>query len=122
MAYCSKCGKELKDNAVFCGNCGNQINKTTQSKKTFELFKGNFDFKSVLIRLKNYFAHFYVDYNSKAFKFAMALLLGFGVGEFVFSLFEWACAVLRRVLCKPVGHYSQNKVILPCKREKAGYL
>ena len=87
MAYCSKCGKELKDNAVFCGNCGNQINKTTQSPKSFELFKGNFDFKSILIRLKNYFAHFYVDYNSKAFKFAMALLLGFGVGEFVFSLF-----------------------------------
>lgn len=87
MAYCSKCGKELNDNAAFCGNCGNQINKTTRSQKSFELFKGDFDFKNILIKLKNYFAYVCVDYNSKAFKFAITLLLAIGVGEFAFSMF-----------------------------------
>lgn len=29
MKYCSKCGKELADNAVFCPNCGNSMNQTS---------------------------------------------------------------------------------------------
>lgn len=30
--YCSNCGKELKDNAVFCDKCGTKVGETTQQK------------------------------------------------------------------------------------------
>jgi hypothetical protein len=28
--FCPKCGKELRDNAAFCGSCGNPVNKTRE--------------------------------------------------------------------------------------------
>ncbi len=30
--YCSKCGKEIKDGAEFCTNCGEKVNNTTKGK------------------------------------------------------------------------------------------
>ena len=31
MKYCSKCGKELRDEAVFCPGCGCAVSSTTQN-------------------------------------------------------------------------------------------
>ena len=33
MAYCSKCGSELKENAKFCGSCGNEVKKNSGDTK-----------------------------------------------------------------------------------------
>jgi len=32
--FCSKCGKEINQNASFCGNCGNKINTNSQINST----------------------------------------------------------------------------------------
>lgn len=45
MKYCTKCGKELSDNAKFCDGCGNAINSTTTQEKQQEdivEIQGNF--------------------------------------------------------------------------------
>lgn len=34
--FCSKCGKELPDDSVFCNACGHQINETTKSEPAVE--------------------------------------------------------------------------------------
>lgn len=33
MKYCTKCGQELEDNAVYCTNCGAQNNGQTTTKE-----------------------------------------------------------------------------------------
>ena len=35
MKYCSKCGKEIMDGAVFCSNCGNAL-QIDESKHSYE--------------------------------------------------------------------------------------
>lgn len=32
MVFCDKCGTELEDNASFCSNCGNKVNKVTKKE------------------------------------------------------------------------------------------
>lgn len=86
MAFCSNCGSEISEGASFCGNCGNKINKSAKvTNKHFEAIK-NIDYKSVLKRLKEYFLHFYVDYNSKLFKLAMTIFLAIGIGAPVIGI------------------------------------
>lgn len=89
--YCSKCGCEISENATFCGNCGNQIKKDIKPKKEFGLPKNfetilNFDFKKVLNKIIAYFTHFYVDYDSKLFKFATLIFLAMGIGAPLYVL------------------------------------
>ena len=37
MAYCSNCGNELKESAVFCGGCGNPTKKSDSAPKPPEI-------------------------------------------------------------------------------------
>ena len=80
MAFCPNCGKEISEGAVFCGNCGNKIGKSFKPKKPSFNMEG-FNFKNVLNLLKEFFSHFFVDYNSKFFKFAMLIFLAIGMGQ-----------------------------------------
>lgn len=80
MPFCPKCGNEVSDGAAFCRECGNKIKNTTKENKYFQKVV-NFDFKKVLSFLKKYFLNFYVDYNSKLFKFAMIIFLAIGIGH-----------------------------------------
>ena len=84
MAFCPNCGKEMGENAAFCGSCGSQIKNSSNNIK-FKKFE-NLDLKSILKTIKKYFLHFYVDYDSKFFKFAMIIFLAIGIGESVFYL------------------------------------
>lgn len=34
MKYCTKCGTEVQDNSVFCGNCGNRMSGDSTSTAT----------------------------------------------------------------------------------------
>ena len=84
--YCSKCGKELSENALFCSGCGNKMNEGNKEQKHLKTIK-TADFKKVLNRVKEYFLHFYIDYQSLAFKFAMIIFLAIGIGEPLYILF-----------------------------------
>ena len=87
MSYCPKCGKEISDSAIFCGNCGKQINRITEKDKhSKKIFYEDFDFKCTLSKIKEYFIHFYVDFNSKFFNFALVLFLALGMGKSIYSL------------------------------------
>ena len=35
--FCSKCGKEMQDNAAFCPNCGNRVGETAAAKVVPEI-------------------------------------------------------------------------------------
>ena len=37
MAYCTKCGAELKDGAVTCGQCGAQMKEVPTGKEWVEI-------------------------------------------------------------------------------------
>ena len=114
--YCSKCGREISENSKFCGNCGNQIKKRTKKIKGFRLPKSFeavpiFDAKKIFNITKGYFSHFYVDYNSLFFKWAMILFLAVGFGEplytlisgllpfDIYSLFSGASTVFNFAVC-----------------------
>ncbi len=84
MAFCPNCGKPISENAEFCGNCGKKTNNDTQPKN-FKAVK-NFDFKKILLAIKKYFLNFYVDYDSKIFKFAMILFMSIGLCDPIYSL------------------------------------
>ncbi len=110
MSFCSNCGKEINDGALFCGNCGNKIH---EEKKSNQLFKKGIkiDIKQVLNVIKEYFLHFYVDYSSRIFKFAMIFFIAFGIGtplydiisnflpKEIFLMFSGASTVLSFSLC-----------------------
>ncbi len=85
MPYCSKCGKEIKQGVAFCGNCGNQI-VSVKSAASVSDGQKSLDVKRTAEKAKEFFSHFYVDYDSKIFKFSMILLLAFGAGVPVFNL------------------------------------
>ena len=36
MRFCSKCGKELDDNAVFCMNCGNAVDAQSAAHQPYQ--------------------------------------------------------------------------------------
>ncbi len=110
MAFCPNCGNEIGEGAEFCGNCGNKINRTAKANKPLEII-GKIDFKGVLKAIKEYFLHFYVDYNSKLFKYAMIIFLAIGIGEPLFGavsdilpfsisdLFTGAYSVFKFLMC-----------------------
>lgn len=116
MSYCPHCGSKVNDNSTFCGNCGNQMKKIGKETKGFTLpmsFESipNFDVKNIFSKIKGFFSHFYVDYNSKFFKFAMIMFLAIGIGEplytliigllkfDVYSLFAGASTVFNFAMC-----------------------
>ena len=45
--FCSKCGKEVNENATFCRHCGNKLNNKIEKKYDFKSWIKNF--KIVLI-------------------------------------------------------------------------
>lgn len=85
--YCAKCGSQVNENASFCGNCGNPIKKAPPPKKSVNLSVKNIT--DVVNGIKNYLSHFYVDYNSKIFKFAMILFLAIGIGNPLSNLLNY---------------------------------
>ena len=116
MSFCPNCGKEIGENTAFCGNCGNQIKKRTKKINAFRLPKSFeavpiFDAKKIFNITKGYFSHFYVDYNSLFFKWAMILFLAVGIGEplytlisgllpfDIYSLFSGASTVFNFAVC-----------------------
>lgn len=52
--YCVKCGREYKEGDLYCGNCGNKLDKIIVSKhqiadKHEEIIKGNLNLRIVLV-------------------------------------------------------------------------
>ena len=110
MAFCPNCGNEINDDALFCGNCGNKTQNEAKLNSSFKI-GANLDFKRLINAMKDYFLNFYVDYNSKIFKFAMILFMAVGIGqplyatvsiflpENTFNLLPGASAVLKFLIC-----------------------
>ena len=98
--FCSNCGKQINDGAVFCANCGQKvgaqnniqpnvsnqpvaINQPSTPKKQVQVLDKA---KGVLGKIKKIrLPRINVDYSSKAFKFAMIILLSLELGDFL----EW---------------------------------
>ncbi len=65
--YCQKCGTELKDNDVFCSNCGNSTNSTAQVVNTSSNPKSKIAAGLLGIFLGTFGVHnFYLGYTGKA--------------------------------------------------------
>ncbi|MBO5231841.1 MAG: zinc ribbon domain-containing protein [Clostridia bacterium] len=88
MAFCPNCGNEIREGAVFCGNCGKKIEKKTTTNQPIEILK-NFNSNNILCTLKQYFLNFYVDYNSKIFKFAIIVFLAVGISGPLYTMVSW---------------------------------
>ncbi len=43
MKYCTKCGKELNDGDLFCGNCGAKVNEITRSSSSDDYYSNNYN-------------------------------------------------------------------------------
>lgn len=84
MSFCPNCGSEINDGALFCGNCGKKTQNEVKSNNSFKTGV-DIDFKRIINVTKDYFLNFYVDYNSKFFRFVMVLLLALGIGSPLYS-------------------------------------
>ena len=70
MAFCSNCGKELPDNAQFCGNCGAKC--TAKSSTNFQIEKPNIKLnKDSFVKL---IPNNRMNYNSVCFKIFAVIL------------------------------------------------
>ena len=88
MAFCPNCGNEISEGAAFCGNCGKKIEEKTTPNQPIEILR-NFNLNNILYTLKQYFLNFYVDYNSKIFKFVMILFLAVGISGPLYNMVSW---------------------------------
>ncbi len=85
--FCQKCGTELNDNDVFCGNCGNNSNYNTQnnSDKKSKVTAG------MLGIFLGYFGvhNFYLGYTGKAVAQLILTCVGWifcGIGPIIASI------------------------------------
>lgn len=88
--FCSNCGKQINDGAVFCHECGQKvggvsvnqpvaINQPSTPKKQVQVLDKA---KGVFEKIKKFrLPSMNVDYSSKAFKFAMIILLSLELGD-----------------------------------------
>lgn len=91
--FCTNCGKEIKDNSIFCKYCGSQVKNVKSSKKInpqiyfckAKDFVGNL-WKIVVTAIKKNAFDFHINYNSLFFKFATIMLLAFGIGEPIYII------------------------------------
>lgn len=90
MSFCPNCGSEINEGALFCGNCGQKTQNEVKSNNSLKTGV-NIDLKRITNAAKEYFLNFYVDYNSKFFKFAMILFMAVGIGT---PLYELICKFL----------------------------
>lgn len=96
--FCSNCGKQINDGAAFCANCGQKvgvqnniqpnvsnqpvtINQQPAQKKQVKVLDKA---KGVFEKIKKFrLPRMNVNYSSKAFKFAMIILLSLELGDFI---------------------------------------
>lgn len=112
--FCSNCGKQINDGAAFCANCGQKVGvqnniqpnvinqpvaynqQPTQKKQVQVLDKA----KGVFEKIKKFrLPRMNVDYSSKAFKFAMIILLSLELGDFITYLLPLYSNSINRYLC-----------------------
>ena len=112
--FCSNCGTQINDGAAFCANCGQKVgvqnniqpnvinqpvayNQQPAQKKQVQVLDKA---KVVFEKIKKFrLPRMNVDYSSKAFKFAMIILLSLELGDFITYLLPLYSNSINRYLC-----------------------
>lgn len=120
MMYCSNCGKERKDNASFCYNCGNQFDENIEVKK--EVKSGNGE-TSLVLGIICLVSSFIVNilcfipgimsiiYAKKYKKESGKLGVGFGlsIGGMIYSLITFILLVLFIIFIWAMTYETNNE-------------
>lgn len=120
MMYCSNCGKERKDNASFCYNCGNQFDENIEVKK--EIKSGNQE-TSLVLGIICLVSSFIVNilcfipgimsiiYAKKYKKESGKLGVGFGlsIGGMIYSLITFILLVLFIIFIWAMTYETNNE-------------
>ena len=120
MMYCSNCGKERKDNASFCYNCGNQFDENIEVKK--EVKSGNGE-TSLILGIICLVSSFIVNilcfipgimsiiYAKKYKKESGKLGVGFGlsIGGMIYSLITFILLVLFIIFIWAMTYETNNE-------------
>ena len=120
MMYCSNCGKERKDNASFCYNCGNQFDENIKVKK--EVKSGNQE-TSLILGIICLVSSFIVNilcfipgimsiiYAKKYKKESGKLGVGFGlsIGGMIYSLITFILLVLFIIFIWAMTYETNNE-------------
>ena len=120
MMYCSNCGKERKDNASFCYNCGNQFDENVEVKK--EIKSGNQE-TSLVLGIICLVSSFIVNilcfipgimsiiYAKKYKKESGKLGVGFGlsIGGMIYSLITFILLVLFIIFIWAMTYETNNE-------------
>ncbi len=128
--FCSKCGKQVLDDAQYCSGCGNLLHSSSQNKKTKDYVDlGLFD-SELGGAIRNIHSYFSIvgwgtkkifkiyEKDSKAFAENMLLLCGCLMGGTVlfsllgkFGVNVYITAVIYAVLIRLCQNYLRNKTI-----------